>query len=70
MNVYVVQGHWDYEGSSLIGVYSTKEAAMERAKAERDNFDQTTAAEMTLDNPDEGKRFLATYDNTIYGGRR
>ena len=27
MKVYVVQKHYDYEGASLIGVYSTQEKA-------------------------------------------
>ncbi len=32
--VYVVLGHWNYEGAELLGVYATREAALARQAEE------------------------------------
>lgn len=36
MRVYVVQGGWDYEGSAILGVFSSKEEAEKIAQLARD----------------------------------
>lgn len=32
MKVYIVEGHWDYEGFTIEGVHATREGAEKRLK--------------------------------------
>jgi len=41
MKVWIAKGGWDYEGYTIIGVFSSENEARSEAEKEKDSFDYT-----------------------------
>lgn len=49
MNVYIVEGRWDYEPGCILGVYSDREDALKRKEADENSFDRITIKEYEVE---------------------